>query len=820
MARCLCIHGHFYQPPRENPWLEAIELQDSAYPYHDWNERITAQCYGPNTASRILDGEGRIAQIVNNFARISFNIGPTLLAWMENEAPDIYEAILQADRESQKRFAGHGSAIAQVYNHMILPLANRRDKYTQIFWGIRDFEHRFNRKPEGMWLPETAVDLESLDIMAELGIAFTILAPHQALRVRPVGTTDWTEVANGRIDPTQAYKLVLPSGRSMALFFYDGPISRAVAFEGLLNQGEAFAHRLLSGFSEDGRPQLVHIATDGESYGHHHPHGDMALAYALHYIEANKLATLTNYGEFLEKYPPTWEVEILENTSWSCAHGVERWRSNCGCNSGGHPGWTQEWRAPLREAMDWLRDSMISKFEDKGRALLKDPWTARNHYIDVILDRRLEKIGEFLAKHAHHSPSEEERTTVLKLLELQRHAMLMYTSCGWFFDELSGIETVQVIQYAGRVVQLAQELFGDNIEPLFVERLERARGNIPAHPNGRVIYEKFVKPAMLDWRKLAAHFAMSSLFEGYGEDPTLYCYSVEIEDYQRTEAGKAKVVAGRAKFVSRVTRESKILAFAALHLGDHNVSSAVEEFFEEDVYKRAIQGLFDAFNHGELPEVVRLMNASFGQCLYSLKHLFGDEQRRVLKKILESSLAGAEALYRKIYEDYAALMRFLAGQGIARPKAFQIAAEFFLNGELKRAVNSERMDAARIHQLLQEAADLEIELDSPSLGYLVARTLEKMAIRVSSTPEDATLVEDLLNATKLASSLPFELDLWRTQNLYDKLLKDAYPLFYDQAQKGDSNAQGWVANFHELGKHLGFAPSYIDGFVRTSGEEP
>lgn len=469
MERYICIHCHFYQPPRENPWLEAIELQDSAYPYHDWNERITGECYAPNAASRILDGEGRIESIVNNYAKISFNFGPTLLSWLEDKAPDVYGAILEADRESREKFSGHGSALAQAYNHMILPLANRRDRYTQIFWGIKHFVHRFSRPPEGMWLPETAVDLASLDILAEHGIRFTILAPHQASRLRKIGGRAWRDVSGARIDPTMPYKLRLPSGRTINLFFYDGSISRAVAFEGLLARGENLAHRLLDAFSEARTwPQLIHIATDGETYGHHHRHGDIALAYALHYIESNNLAHITNYGEYLEQHPPTHQVEIFEKTSWSCGHGVDRWWTDCGCNSGTHPGWNQAWRTPLRNALDWLRDTLAPQYEEKARACLKDPWAARDDYIEVILDRSPENLDQFLANHAARKLNDAEKITVLKLLELQRHTMLMYTSCGWFFDDLSGIETVQVIQYAGRAIQLAQELFGEGIESQFL----------------------------------------------------------------------------------------------------------------------------------------------------------------------------------------------------------------------------------------------------------------------------------------------------------------------------------------------------------------
>src|SRR5574337_699443 len=441
MDKYICIHGHFYQPPRENPWLEAIEIQDSAFPYHDWNEKINAECYAPNSASRILDGERRIMDIVSNYTRISFNFGPTLLSCMEAYAPDIYQAILDADRQSMEWRSGHGNAIAQIYNHIIMPLANTHDKRTQIVWGIKDFEYRFKRSPEGMWLSETAVDIETLEILAEQGVKFTILAQHQVSRVKKIDSEEWDDLNKGQIDPTMAYLCRLPSGRKINIFFYDSPISHAVAFENLLNTGEDFANRLLSGFSDQRQwPQILNVATDGESYGHHHKYGNMALAFVLNHIENNKLAKLTNYGEYLEKHPPTHEVKIHENTSWSCMHGIERWKSNCGCKSGGPPEWSQEWRGPLREAMDWLRNQLVSIYENKAKEYIKNLREARDEYIGVILNRSKENIDRFIAKHAGRNLNEEEKIILLKLLEIQRHTMLMYTSCGWFFSEISGLE--------------------------------------------------------------------------------------------------------------------------------------------------------------------------------------------------------------------------------------------------------------------------------------------------------------------------------------------------------------------------------------------
>jgi alpha-amylase/alpha-mannosidase (GH57 family) len=803
VERYICIHGHFYQPPRENPWLEAIELQDSAYPYHDWNERITAECYGPNAASRILDGEQRIVQIVNNYAKISFNFGPTLLAWMEARAPEVYQAVLEADRESRRRYSGHGSALAQAYNHMILPLATRRDKRTQVLWGIRDFEHRFGRFPEGMWLPETAVDLETLDILAQCGIRFTILSPHQASKVRAIGARAWRDVSGGRVDPSMAYRVQLPSNRQLSVFFYDGPISRAVAFENLLVKGEYLAERLLHAFSSARHwPQIVHIATDGETYGHHRRHADMALAYALDYIETHQLARLTNYAEYLERHPPTHQVQITENTSWSCAHGVERWRSDCGCNSGMHPGWNQQWRGPLREALDWLRDTLAPCFERAAARLLRDPWAARDDYISLILDRSRDNVSRFFRRHAGRELTPAERVEALKLLELQRHAMLMYTSCGWFFDELSGMETVQVIQYAARVVQLAQELFGDSVEEELLRRLQHARSNLAEHGDGRRIYETLARPALVDLRKVGAHYAVSSLFETYNHRTQTYCYTVEREDYRLLTQGKARLALGRATVTSDITEESLRITFGVLHLGDHNVSGGVREFQGDQAYARLAEELSEVFRRGDLPEVIRGLDREFGGGTYSLRLLFRDEQRKILRQIIESALEQAEALYRGFYHDHAALMRFMTALGVPLPNRFEIAAEVTVNTDLRRAFESEEPDLDRIRSLLDEAKAAGVRLDHASLEFALRKTLERFSGAFRSRPEDASQLARLSELTALARTLPFEVNLWRVQNDFYAVLENRYGAMAARARQGDPEAHQWLELFRELGERL------------------
>ena len=558
MERYICIHAHFYQPPRENAWLEAVEFQDSAYPYHDWNERVTAECYAPNSASRILDGDGRILQIVNNYSKISFNFGPTLLSWMEQKSPAVYQAILAADRESQRLFSGHGSAVAQAYNHMILPLATGRTS-TRKFSG--EFETLKNalaaiRKECGCRKPRWTCRLWKSWPNWESSSRFFLLTRQAGSGRSADGPgAKWTEAES---IPPWPMRSGLHPGQTINVFFYDGPISRAIAFEDLLADGKRFSERLLGAFS-DARtwPQLVHIATDGETYGHHRAYGDMALAFALNYIESSKLARLTNYAEYLEKHPPTQEAKVIGNSSWSCVHGVERWRSDCGCNSGGHSGWNQQWRAPLRQAFDWLRETVAPRYETEARKLFEHPWETRDAYIDVVLNRSRENVVSFMNEQAKRELSPAEIVNGLKLLELQRYLMLMYTSCGWFFDDLSGIETVQVIQYAGRALQLAGQLFSDDFATPFLDLLAQARSNIPDQGDGRSIYQRYVQPAMVDLEKVGAHYAVSSLFEDYGQNTRIYCYDVERMEYRSSRQGKLRVVLGQAK-VYRKSRGSRI----------------------------------------------------------------------------------------------------------------------------------------------------------------------------------------------------------------------------------------------------------------------
>jgi len=809
--RYFCIHGHFYQPPREHPWLEEIARQESAHPYHDWNERIKKEAYAPNAFSRILNDDGLIARIVNNYSSISFNFGPTLLRWMERHAPETYEAIQEADRRSQERFGGHGSAMAQAFGHMIMPLANQRDKETQILWGVADFQKRFRRDPMGMWLPETAVDLESLDLMAREGIQFTILAPRQAGSTREEGDQEWIDVSGEQVDPSHPYRVHLPSGRSITVFFYDGGLSRAVAFDRLLSDGNALFRRLLeAGGGSRGRPgSLTHIATDGETYGHHHRHGEMALSYALELLRKEPGVQLTNYAQYLELHPPTREAQIVENSSWSCVHGVERWRSDCGCSTGSNSEWKQSWREPLRAALDHLRDTIAPGYEEAMGELVKDPWGARDRYIQVILNREPDNVERFLHAEASIELDSQAQVRLLKLLEMQRNAMLMYTSCGWFFDDLARIETLQVLRYAARTIHLYEILFEDDVEEEFLTRLASARSSVPALGSGEDLYRERVAPERIGLAKVAAHFAVSSLFKD-GDGPgnglhRIYSYDVEVEDHRHLSAGGVRFDHGRLRVVSRITRSAGRFSYAVLHMGDHHLVGGVRAFDEMAGYQDLTSQMVEQFERGATLEIVRLLDRAFDASSYSLHSLFPDEQERVVNRILQNSLEDAEQIMGSLYESRMPLMRFLAGLQMAQPRPFRAAGEFVLNTRLERAFRAPEPDPVTLESLFHEARLTGLRVDRDMLGHAAGSALERLLKQMEETPEDLDRTRVARHVIEFVRSLPFSTDLWEAQNTFFRLLEAEFPRRAQDAAAGDGDARWWVREFQAAGEALGVA---------------
>jgi alpha-amylase/alpha-mannosidase (GH57 family) len=794
LEKYICIHGHFYQPPRENAWLEVIEVQDSAHPYHDWNERISAECYGPNTASRILNDAGVITNIINNYSKISFNFGPTLLSWMENNDREAYDAILEADRLSVKNFDGHGSALAQVYNHMIMPLATARDKETQIIWGIRDFQYRFNRMPEGMWLAETAVDTESLELLARYEIRFTILAPRQAKGFRKIGETAWQLSAEKGIDTRRPYLCNLPSGKSIVLFFYDGDISQAVAFNGLLNDGRKLADRLISVLDKNptGR-QLSHIATDGETYGHHHKHGDMALAFCLDVIERNPKVKLTNYAHFLSLQRPTHEVQIHEDSSWSCVHGVERWRNDCGCNTGGKAQWNQRWRKPLRDALDWLRDELAKILDREGAQMFKDPWAARNEYIGVILRRNDDTINKFMRDHCSQNVESEQ---ILRLMEVQRNAMLMYTSCGWFFDEVSGIETTQIMQYACRAMQLVSQISEVNLELGFRKRLEEIPSNVPTLANAANIYSKLVLPSKINLQRVGMHYAVASIFEEDMESFPVFNYTTANEIFVRKEAGEQRLVLGVTKVRSNVTRSEKKFAFAVIYMGKHNIIGNISLDMEEERFASMQSRMIAAFEESRLGDVIGLMQTYFGPEKYTIWQLFQDEKRKVFNFITYQSMLDLEDSLRRIYNRDYPLVMALANNGIPIPNAYKTSFEYILNTDLLKCFQTEKINIRMVERVMTELVKWDLRIEDPGkVEHLAGESIYKELKRISAERESLKRLDRLNRLFPLLVRFNLRPNLYKSQNLYFGISKDNYD--------NHSRSPEWLKQFRLLGDNMG-----------------
>ncbi|MEJ8757295.1 DUF3536 domain-containing protein [Pontibacter sp. H259] len=783
MERYICIHGHFYQPPRENPWLNEVELQESAAPYHDWNERITDECYARNSASRILDNEGTIVDILNNYAWMSFNFGPTLLEWMEKKAPETYQAILAADKESQQRFSGHGSALAQVYNHMIMPLANERDKHTQVIWGIHDFKKRFNRDPEGMWLGETAADTPTLEVLAEHGIKFTILSPYQAKSYRKIGEQNWHDATNAQINPNRPYVCNLPSGKSIVLFFYNAPVSQGVAFEGLLHNGEKFRNRLLNALdSQSTEPQLLHIATDGETYGHHHRFGEMALSYTLHHLYQDQQTKLTIYGEYLEKHPPAYEAQIIENSSWSCFHGVERWQSDCGCNTGGNPTWNQKWRKPLREAFDWLRDQLEPLYTSRMQQLGADPWQSRNDYIQVVSDRSEENIKAFILNHTSRELTTDEQRTFLKLLEMQYHAMLMYTSCGWFFDEVTGIETLQDILYAARALQLGESISNQDFETSFLQLLAKAESNKEEYKNAAEAYQAIAKTTMLDLLRVGAHYAVSSLFSDYSEESALYCYHVKSERHEIAEAGRQKLAVGRAHIRSNITLDEATITYGVLHIGDHQLLGGVREFRGDDAFQQLFDELADAFSKGMISEVIMLLDKHFESHNYSFWHLFRDDQNKILNQVLGYTMHAIEGDFEQVYYNNYPLMAAMHTLNVKLPRPLQVIVEYMLNKMMQDEVNADEPDLEEMKRLNQQAKRMQLKLEIEPITFAVSKRVERFMQQLEKQPENIALMQLLNKLLTALQTTVLKPDFWHAQNIAFRMKQQHYAQYLTNSE--------------------------------------
>lgn len=767
----LAIHGHFYQPPRENPWLEAVELQPSALPCHDWNERVNNECYAPNSVSKVVNHKNEVMSIVNNYEYMSFNFGPTLLSWMEEFAPTAYERIIKADIKSVEDHNGHGNAIAQVYNHMIMPLANELDKQTQVKWGIKDFEYRFGRKPEGMWLAETAVDDDTLRVLVENGIKFTILSPFQAKCVKKIDENNWQDVSWGNIDPARSYRYYIKSapGKFIDLFFYDGAISKSVAFDELLTDGNKFLKRLQDGISYDRNyPQLVNIATDGESYGHHTKFGDMALAFVMAMKVKDSGFTVTNYAEYLDKYRSDWQVQIKDVSSWSCSHGVGRWCEDCGCSTGGHAGWNQKWRRPLRDAMDYLRDSVTPLFKEYGQKYFKDFLSARYNYIDVILDRSITNVKQFQQEYFLPDLSEEDKVNAMKLLEMQRQAMLMYTSCGWFFCEISGIETVQIMKYAARVIQLAQDFTDNDFETKYLEILSAAQSNYKEIGNGKDIYERFVKPSVITEKQIVSLWAVSSLYEDVEDEEDVYCYTITKKSYKKVQKGDSHFVVGHVEVQSKVTLERHNLMFALLQYTGGDFHCTIKEYDEE--YPEMQKELIRTYMVNPLTEIIRALDGYFGKEYFTLKDIFIEERRKILQILMRERLDEFAKTYEDIYNEGKSSVLHLQALGLDIPNEFKIAAQYTLTRQFNELFTGS--NGFIDEDIIQSASDINFEakrigitldktLTSKIFSKKVAQNINRLVYSMEYQQADVT--HELLDTIE---KLEIKADISEAQNLF------------------------------------------------------
>lgn len=789
---CLCVHGHFYQPPRENPWSEQIETQDSAHPNHDWNEKINDQCYKPNSVSRVLDPSGRIAQIVNNYEYLSFNIGPTLMHWIATKDPHTYQRIVEADKISVQRNHGHGNAIAQVYNHMIMPLANKQDKITQIKWGVTDFVYRFGRQPEGIWLAETAINKETVQCLIEEGIKFTILAPTQAAKVRPFTSQTWQDVSNSNIDPKKPYRIYMRDknnkiqpNKYLDVFFYDGPISQGVAFEHLLKSAGTFADRLKSAVDPHRNgPQLVHIGTDGESYGHHEPFGDMCLAYFFN-NEINRMGVeVVNYGNYLELYPPTDEVELKnwsgEGTAWSCSHGVGRWVRDCGCNTGARSNWNQKWRGPLRQAMDYLRDHAITITEQQTQPLLKNCWDARNDYITVLLERTEDNINNFFTQHHKKKLTHEEKVTVLKLMEAQRNAMLMYTSCAWFFADISGIETVQVIKYAARLIQLLQEFTSTDLEKGFLSRLKEAQSNLGKGYHGDDIYLNWVKPFIMTPQKIVNQFGINYLILKKFPEKEICLHTIRVlqkhympaTDLDGTEG--YGVVFLHTETSDQLTGQVDQFFAYTVEVAFNDFRSYLKKIKNENEFEKLKEKIL-ALLKTHKTVIPAELDTLCEHCRYSLKDIYIEESQEMLQNILTQRTGIIKESFINFYHQNLDLIGSAVTLGINIPIQLKFVAEqsleIMLITELENHANNyELSDYEVAFDLWDIAKKFKLEISDDKIRKILGKALIKtmLALQKKYAPK---LAADVRNLYKIADHFEFNIESMTGQNIMFEILK-------------------------------------------------
>jgi alpha-amylase/alpha-mannosidase (GH57 family) len=776
------IHGHFYQPPREDPWTWQIDRQPSAFPAHDWNERVNKECYAANAASRVLDSAGRIEDIINNYEYISFNIGPTLINWLKQKDVYTYRRIQEADLKSRQRNGGHGNAIAQVYNHIIMPLASDKDIITEIEWGLKSFRKDFGREAEGMWLSETAINSRVAKFLISYGIKFIILSPTQAKEVK--SGSEWKDVSGGSIDPSKPYILEESNG-TLSVFFYYGDIASKLSFQHLLRNVDSFRGELLAHNHTQKDIHLIHVATDGETYGHHEPFGDMCLSRLLYENQFRNEFIFTNYAHFLEIFPVKDFVRLKDGnegygTAWSCSHGVDRWRKDCGDSTGAPEGWNQKWREGLRNAFDFLRDRLSEAAEKEVSGLISDIWEARNNYYDVVnaasLEERTMALDRFFEKYMKKNSTASEKSFVVRMMEALSNELLMYTSCGWFFSEISGIETVQDLKYAAWIFHLVGDVLPQDTKKKFLEALSHAKSNIPEFQNGKWIFENKVEKAIFTEGNTASEYLLSRLLSteniSIHKTEKYFYYWISILEYNAQQKEeywihKFKIrmsnnlLMQEGDYICYVIRSGIRFHSFVKKVVDESLIHYLDKMVEKDNPKMILQDFNDWFNKS-----------------YSLYDLSADSREFVLRNIFEKAMgnlhkkAGSKLVDVDEYLDAISIYKDL---GVVLPEKDVVAIQELLNNyiinELERIpeVSIESYDFTKLIKTIQTVKKADLHIDYADILPLIRNyVLDRMhqAVMELDTQELKNL-EKLIDFTNVAG---IDFEKYEIQNiLYERL---------------------------------------------------
>lgn len=790
IERFVAFFGHFYQPPRFNPWTEHVDLDPTAYPFHDWNERVDFECYTANAWIPVYGAEGWVEGVVSNYSRINFSFGPILLTWLRERRPEVYKAIVEADAESISRY-GRGAAIAQPYAHIIMPLASRLYRELAIYWGVRFFEDTFGRPPEGFWLPEAAVDYETLEILVDNGIKFVILAPHQISTVKVGGR--WLEY--GRADPRVAYRILLPSGRSIAAIVYDGEISREVSFGDLLEDGGRLASRILGSFNDLlQEPQIITVASDGEAFGHHKKGGAIELAKALDIIEGSGEARLTSIARFLEVNPPRVKAKIAVNTSWSCPHGVERWRSECGCASEIRPGWRQTWRTPLRKAIDMLSAETLKAYEELGPALFKDHYEALRNYYMVLSLRSPGVLAGFLEFHLKDK-SLEPSIKALKILEAVRHSLLSQSSDAWFFEDLGRPEPFQVLRHAARTIELLEELDYANVEEAFKSLIGEASSN--TGEQGATLYRK-AKDHRVDLLKAAAIYAVRRSVGLAGREMMLYSFS--FSETRRDSFNDLHL--GIINVLSLTTMDQATIHYALVKLGPTDIYVGTGFLDKPEVYMNLLRKTVGALEEGSQAKLINTLEEAFKPNVYTLQELPADEQALVAGIAASEVLRSIAPPVDSWLQSLTSIAKFYRLRRLPEPGELKATLSYALNTRLLEELSRPSPDWARVRGGLKLGEDLGLTL-YPDVKTTLAAKVANALNNLYRDPQDIHTLITLHETVKASLSAGLSLEDFSNARVWIAVLKRRYYLdFKRAAEAGDEAMWRWVKAFAKLSEIL------------------